>query len=143
MKDNRVEFTVEGIGKIVAYKEPPATQALFSKRQELGKMVGGITELIKMESLIRAHRDSSNEAERDTALALMTELMRMNAYLNLRDCVLEPRDFNVDKLTPEEFERVWSAYDQARGIFPEETGGDAEPDSPVAGSTGQPGKAPV
>jgi hypothetical protein len=127
MKENMLEFSVEGIGTFKVLKEPLARTLFFDRRAELAKLLGGRTELVRIESTVQQYAGSTDPLEKRIADGLAFELFRANAFLDLKNSLVEsPRGFNIDTLKTEEFDAIWNALEVARGSFRKEDGRETE-----------------
>ena len=122
---NVVEFTVEKIGKFSAYKELPAPQIFYERERQVAQFLGGMTELSKLQAIIRTYRDSSDSYERNLAESAAVNLMRAEEYYILKASLIDqPKGFSLDKLSLEQFDMLTAEFGKARGFF---RTGDTEP----------------
>ena len=132
---NVVTFNVEGLGDFEAYKEAPMKAILFQRRQQLAKLVGGMTELIEMECRIQKHQSSADEGDRKIADALALELMGLDGYIDMKLLIKKaPEKFDLDRLSNDEYGKLFVAFQQARGFFRNADGGKSKTTSPSAES---------
>lgn len=121
---NVVKFSVEGLGDFEVYKEAPMKAILFQRRQQLAKLVGGMTELIEMECRLRKYQTSADESERKVADALALELMGLDGYIDMKLLIKKaPDKFDLDRLSNDEYGNLFVAFQQARGFFRDADGG--------------------
>jgi len=115
---NTVKFEVEGIGSFTAIKEEKVETFFLDSRKELSKMLGGRDELIKLERLYNRYADSRDNNDRDIATAAFLEIKRARMYLDMKNILKDtPEGFELDKLTIDEFDKLWMALEAARGNF--------------------------
>lgn len=135
---NLIEFDVREIGHFKAYKEAPARTFFLQEREQLARLVGGLTELTKMESTARALKDSPDPIEKEQATALQWELFGARAYLELKNLLVEyPAGVTLESLDSDAMLEVYFALQKARGNFP----GRNQQTSDKVNPTGQAGNA--
>lgn len=113
-----VEFDVPGIGAFKAFKEPPIATFFFDRRTELAKLLGGRTELAKLESIVRLWRNSNDPLEKEMAFAASLEMVRADGILTIRECIMDaPKGFNLSAMSSEQFDALYAALEKARRPF--------------------------
>ena len=115
---NVVEFEIPGIGSFKAFKEPPVAAFFFDRRTELAKLLGGRTELAKLESIVRLWRNSTDPLEKEMAFSASLEIFRADAILVMRECVVEtPKGFSLSAMSSDQFDALYAALEKARHPF--------------------------
>ena len=118
MDSNNVEFTVEGIGDFVSYKEIPAKAFFMDRRTELAKVLGGRTELVKMEAMFSMYAKSSDPAEKEIAETILFDINRAEIYLDLKGLIIKaPKGFVIEGLTSNQMIALWEALEASRKPF--------------------------
>ena len=127
---NVVKFEVDGIGTFTAIKEEKVETFFLDSRKELSKILGGRDELIKLERMYNRYADSKDTNDRDIATAAFLEIKRARMYLDMKTILKDtPEGFDLDKLSIDEFDKLWMALEAARGNFRFSDKGTGEGDS--------------
>ena len=118
MKPNQIEFEVKGVGKFIALKEVTAPMFFLDRRKMTAEMFGGISEYLKMETLIRIGKNSEDRVQKELADALINEIVRADWIINLKNEVVEyPENFSIQTLNPKQLDDVLYEFQKARGLF--------------------------
>jgi len=115
---NVVEFEIPGIGSFKAFKEPPVAAFFFDRRTELAKLLGGRTELAKLESIVRLWGNSNDPLEKEMAFSASLDLYRADAILTIRECITDsPKGFSLTAMSSAQFDLLYDALEKARHPF--------------------------
>jgi hypothetical protein len=117
---NIVEFEVPGVGRFKALKEPEADSFFMDRRTEIAKILGGRTELIKMEALAREYEKSTNSVEKEIFYGVQIELKRASMCIDVKTFITEtPKGFSFEDTfaSADKFDALWLALETARRPF--------------------------
>jgi hypothetical protein len=127
---NVVEFEIPEIGSFKAYKEPPVAAFFFDRRTELAKLLGGRTELNKLESTVRLWRNSNDPLEKEIAFSASLEIIRADGILTMRECITDvPKGFSLSTMSSDQFDLLYAALEKARHPFRPGDGAETTPTS--------------
>jgi hypothetical protein len=122
MDANQIEFEVKGIGKFTALKEVVAPMFFLDRRKMIADMFGGMSEYIKMQTLIRIGNNSEDRLQKELADTLINELIRAEWIINIKTEVIKyPDGFNFQALKAEQLNELIDKFQEARGIFRSDT----------------------
>ena len=121
MNANQIEFDVKGVGKFTALKEVTAPMFFMDRRKMTADMFGGMSELVKMESLIRIGYNSEDRVQKELSAALLSEIDRAEWIIKIKsEIVTYPEKFNLQALTSPQLNEVIYEFQKARGLFRDE-----------------------
>lgn len=125
-------FTVPGLGTFEALGEVPPAK-LFSRRDELATVCGGIGSLIDLESRVQSYAGSQNEVEKNIFVGANYELILRQSFIELKKTLVKtPEKFVIDQLNDEQFDALVGEYRKQKEFFrnpPQEKGKPITPDT--------------
>ena len=130
MEANQIEFDVKGVGKFTALKEVTAPMFFMDRRKMTADMFGGMSELVRMESLIRIGYNSEDRVQKELSASLLSEIDRAEWIIKIKsEIVTYPERFNLQALTSPQLNDVIYEFQKARGLFRDEgtTTGESSP----------------